>query len=309
MNIVVATFYKFVQLPDHRQLQYPLLQLCRQQNLRGTILLAGEGINATVAGEHAAIDVLRAWLQADGRFEQMEYKESFAAEFPFHRMKVRLKKEIVTMGRPETQSERISGIHVGPEEWNALLNDPDVTVIDARNHYECDIGMFKNAISPQTDTFSEFPDYVANNLDPARHRKIAMYCTGGIRCEKASSYMLAQGFSEVYQLNGGILRYLEEARQDDNLWQGECFVFDNRVAVDEKLRPGVHQMCYSCRKPLSPEDRQSEKYQPGVSCPACHDGLTPERRSSLEERERQVELAEQRDQRHIGVPFLPKQGE
>lgn len=306
MSLVVATFYHFVQLPDYRRLKSPLLQLCEAQHLRGTILLAGEGINATVAGTREGIDALCSLLKDDMRFVGMEYKESVADEMPFHRMKVRLKKEIVTMGRPETRAERRSGIHVGPDEWNALLDDPGVTVIDTRNQYECDIGKFKNAVSPHTNTFGEFPDYVAKNLDPARDKKIAMYCTGGIRCEKASAYLLEQGFSEVYQLNGGILRYLAEVAPEQNAWQGECFVFDGRVAVDDDLRPGEHTMCYSCRRPLSTADRASDKYREGISCPACHDSLTPERRANLEQRWRQVLLAEQRQQKHIGVPFVPK---
>lgn len=305
MHIVVAAFYKFVLLDDFQQLRAPLLALCQQYELRGTILLAPEGINTTIAGSRAGIDALGEFLRADGRFDGLEYKESLAEDYPFYRMKVRLKKEIVTMGMPETAPQRIAGKHVGPAEWNALLNDPDVVVIDARNQYECDIGMFKNAVSPVTDTFREFPEYVAKNLDPQKNKKIAMYCTGGIRCEKASAYMLKQGFSEVYQLNGGILRYFEEASPAENLWQGECFVFDGRVAVDDQLHPGVHQMCFSCRKPVSPEERESEKYELGVSCPACYDGLTAERRASLEERQRQIKLAEQRHQRHIGVPFNP----
>jgi UPF0176 protein len=304
-KIVVATFYKFVLLEDFRQQREPLQQLCQQYELRGTILLAPEGINATVAGSREGIDRLGDFLRAEPRFAGLEYKESCTDEVPFYRMKIRLKREIVTMGMPETEAERVSGIHVDPEQWNALLNDPEVTVIDARNQYECDIGMFKNAVSPVTNSFREFPEYVANNLDPGKHKKIAMYCTGGIRCEKASAYMLQQGFSEVYQLHGGILRYLAEANPGKNLWQGECFVFDGRVAVNDDLQPGIHQMCYSCRMPLSPEDRQSEKYQAGVSCPDCFDGLTPQRRSGLEERQRQITLAEQRNQRHIGVPFNP----
>lgn len=305
MRIIVAAFYQFIPLPDYRQLQQPLLELCLREQLCGTILLAPEGINATVAGSRAGIDALRAQL-AEYDFHGLEYKESVADEPPFLRMKVRLKKEIVAMGWPDTRQDRRSGVHVSPAEWNALLEDPEVIVIDARNQYECDIGMFKNAVSPQTNTFGEFPDYVARNLNPDRNKKIAMYCTGGIRCEKASAWMLEQGFSEVYQLNGGILRYLAEVEPEQNAWQGECFVFDGRIAVDEELRPGEHTMCYSCRRPLSPEDRASVKYREGISCPACHDSLTPERRANLEQRWRQVLLAEQRQQKHIGVPFVPK---
>lgn len=305
MNIVVATFYKFAVLEDYVQMRETLLPFCQQHNLRGTILLALEGINATVAGSREDIDSLKTLLWSDSRLSGMEYKESFTEDFPFYRMKVRLKKEIVTMGVPQATPDRVSGTYVSPAEWNALISDPEVTVIDARNQYECDIGMFKHAVSPVTDTFHQFPEYVASHLDPAKNRKIAMYCTGGIRCEKASAYMLEQGFSEVYQLHGGILRYLAETPVDESLWQGECFVFDGRVAVNDALETGEHQLCYSCRMPLSPADRQSDKYEAGVSCDHCYDNLTDERRENLRERQRQMKLAEQRNQRHIGVPFIP----
>ena len=222
---------------------------------------------------------------------------------PFYRIKVKLKKEIVTLGVPDIDPRSFSGIRVDPQQWNKLINDPEVLVIDTRNHYEYLIGTFRNAVSPETNSFSDFPRYVKQTLDPMRHKKIAMFCTGGIRCEKASAYLLQQGFHKVYQLRGGILRYLEETAPDENLWNGECFVFDSRVAVNEKLEPGVHEQCYSCRMPVSPGDRESEKFEQGVSCPHCYEKLTKERRKRLRERQRQVELARQRNYQHIGAVF------
>jgi len=306
-HIVVTTFYKFVYLDNFRLMRGPLLEFCRANKLRGTVLLASEGINATVAGGRSGIDKLVACLEQDPRFSHMKYKESITREFPFHRMKVKLRKEIVTMGVPGAGPDRRAGTSVAPADWNALITDPGVTVIDARNQYECDVGRFKNAVSPETATFSEFPAYAANRLDPEKHKKIAMYCTGGIRCEKASSYLLQQGFSEVYQLQGGILAYLAEVPQEESLWTGECFVFDGRITVNEELQPGIYQQCYSCRRPLSPEDRQSAKYEEGVSCPACLDQLTDARRMNLRQRQYQVRLAEQRNQQHIGAALLSGQ--
>jgi len=221
---------------------------------------------------------------------------------PFYRMKVKLRREIVSLGSPGTDPSYRSGIRVPADQWNALISDPDVLVIDVRNQYECDIGSFKDAVSPETGSFSEFPEYVKQDLSPQKHKKIAMYCTGGIRCEKASAYMLQQGFEQVYQLQGGILRYLEQIQTENSLWQGECFVFDGRVAVDQALHKGQHDQCYSCRNPVSADDKKSDKYEEGVSCPSCYDTLTAERRASLKERQRQVKLAEQRNQQHIGVP-------
>jgi len=302
-NVVVFAFYKFVRLDNYRDMRTPLLDFCRKLGLRGTILLAEEGINATVSGSRPGLQKLLDYLYQDNRLDGMEYKESLAPELPFYRMKVKLKKEIVTMAVPDIKPDKLSGVRVKPSEWNALVNNPEVLVIDARNNYECDVGMFKNAVSPATDSFSEFPDYVANNLDPARHKKIAMYCTGGIRCEKASAYMLGQGFNEVYQLQGGILKYLEEVDPEQSLWKGECFVFDGRVAVNKSLQPGEYALCYSCRHPVSADDRLSEKYEEGISCPLCFDSLTAARRASLKERQHQVTLAKKRNQQHIGAPL------
>jgi len=305
-KFTVATLYKFVHLPDFRELRVPLLEQCKKCGIKGTFLLAKEGINGTIAGSHNGIDTILNYLKSDTRFSDLEHKESFVDTTPFYRMKVKLKKEIVTMGKPEIDPRHKVGKQVSTEEWNELLADPGVFVIDTRNQYEYEIGTFKYAISPNTSTFSEFPEYVAKSLDPEKHKKIAMFCTGGIRCEKATSYLLRHGFNEVYHLNGGILKYLEEVKPEENLWEGECFVFDGRVAVDKNLEKGVHEMCYSCRMPVSPDDRKSPKYAQGISCPRCFDTLTEEKRASLTERQYQVRLAELRSEQHIGIPVEEK---
>jgi UPF0176 protein len=305
-SIIVAALYKFVQLPDFRELRLPLLEMCRQHCIKGTLLLAEEGINGTIAGSRSDIDRILDYLRADPRLSDLEHKESRLATAPFHRMKVKLRKEIVTMGVPEVDAGKKSGIRVGPEAWNALLSDPEILVIDTRNQYEHQVGTFKNAVSPQTTSFREFPDYVKNELDPGRHKKIAMFCTGGIRCEKASAYLLNRGFAEVYFLHGGILKYLEEIKPEENLWQGECFVFDGRIAVDKQINKGSYEMCYSCRMPLSPEDRESPQYESGVSCPHCFGMLTEQRRARLNERRYQVQLAEAREDQHIGISLAER---
>jgi UPF0176 protein len=263
-KIVVAAMYKFVHLPDFRVLREKLVQVCEKQSLKGTLLLAEEGINGTVAGGREGIDNLLCFLKQDSRFSDLEHKESFVSQMPFYRMKVRLKKEIVTMGVPDTDPNQLNGAKVDYKEWNELISDPDVLVIDTRNEYECEIGTFKNAISPNTKTFREFPEFVNNELDSEKHKKIAMFCTGGIRCEKATNYLLKQGYEDVYHLNGGILKYLEEVKQEENLWQGDCFVFDGRVAVDKNLEQGNYEQCFACRMPLSKEELQSEEYEKGI---------------------------------------------
>lgn len=231
MTIIVAALYKFVRLPDFAEKQHPLLSLCREQGIKGTILLAPEGINGTIAGRPGSINSVISFLRSDPRLADLEYKESDADSPPFERMKVRLKKEIVTIGLPEVDPNQQVGVYVSPKDWNALISDPEVTLVDTRNDFEVNMGSFKRSQNPQTHSFSEFPDYVRNNLDPKKHRKVALFCTGGIRCEKASSFMISQGFEEVYHLKGGILKYLEEVRESESLWEGECFVFDQRIAV------------------------------------------------------------------------------
>lgn len=299
-SYVIAAMYKFVHLADYESMQPRLLSFCQERNIKGTILLAEEGINGTVAGTRMAIDELLNYFKSDRRFNDLEHKESCSNEIPFHRTNVKLKKEIVTMGQPDIRPTDCSGLRVDPKDWNELISDPDVLLIDARNEYEYQIGSFKNAVSPNTINFREFPDYVKQQLDPEKNKKVAMFCTGGIRCEKASAYMLEQGFEKVYQLNGGILKYLEEVDTDESLWEGECFVFDGRVSVDNELAEGSYEQCFACRRPISNEDLQSKDYQQGVSCPHCIDETTEEQRAGFSERQRQVELAELRNQKHIG---------
>lgn len=300
MSFIVAALYKFVALPDFRQLRDPLLDRCRAHNLRGTILLAEEGINGTISGDRSELDLLMAWLHSDPRFAGLEYKESRHQAQPFLRMKVKLKREIVTMGQPQVDPRRRVGQYVEPERWDALIDDPQVTLIDTRNEYECAIGSFRGAVDPSLESFREFPAWVENNLDPQKNRKVAMFCTGGIRCEKASSYLLEQGFEEVYHLHGGILKYLEEVPKDRSSWHGECFVFDERVAVDHELRRGSYDQCFACRHPVDATDMASVAYVPGVSCPHCIDRQSDEQRERFAERQRQVELARARGETHIG---------
>lgn len=297
----VATFYKFIQLDNLETWRDRCLKFCEQQEIKGTILLATEGINCTLSGEAESIDNFLQFLQEDDRFLDIEPKISDTDQPPFHRLKVKIKSEIVTMGVNEIKPAISTGKHIDPETWNQIISDPEVLVIDTRNQYEYKVGTFQNAVSPQTDNFRQFPEFVAENLDPNKHKKIAMFCTGGIRCEKASAYLIAQGFEEVYQLDGGILNYLETVSSDKSLWEGECFVFDHRVAVNEELEKGNYELCYGCGQPLSPEERQSEKYEAGVSCPYCYDHLTQQQRDRFWERRRQQELAKQRNQKHIGA--------
>lgn len=274
MTQIVAAFYKFVSLPDFAQKQQPLLSYCQAQGVKGTILLAAEGINGTIAAaSRQAIAVVLSFLRSDPRLANLEYKESLADSPPFKRMKVRLKREIVTLGLPEVDPNQQVGTYVSPEEWNALICDPEVSVIDTRNDYEVNIGTFKKAQNPQTTSFNQFPDYIRQRLDPTKHKKVALFCTGGIRCEKASSFMLSQGFQEVYHLKGGILKYLEKVPVEESLWQGECFVFDERVAVGHGLEVGTYNMCQSCGNPIS------QKYEQDISCPYCCDRLIEEKKN------------------------------
>jgi UPF0176 protein len=301
---LTAALYKFVSLPDFKDLQSPILEACKTHHIKGTLLLAEEGINGTIAGLpddiHNVLNYLRTDPLFKGKFADLEHKESYADEHPFYRMKVKLKKEIVTLGVPGVSPTNKVGTYVKPEDWNALISDPEVLLIDTRNDYEVDIGTFIGAIAPKTTTFREFPEYVAQHFDKTKHKKVAMFCTGGIRCEKASSYMLDQGFAEVYHLQGGILKYLETVPEADSLWQGECFVFDQRVAVKHNLEVGEFDQCYACRHPLSPQEMKSEQYQPGISCPHCYDKVSEEKRTRLKERQKQVMLAKQRGKTHIG---------
>ena len=299
-KIVVAALYKFVSLPDFHDLREPLLQCMLDNAVKGTLLLAEEGINGTVSGSRAGIDGLMAWFDLDPRLADIDHKESYCDEQPFYRTKVKLKKEIVTLGVPGVDPNQKVGTYVEPKDWNALISDPEVLLIDTRNDYEVSIGTFDGAVDPKTKSFREFPDYIKAHFDPAKHKKVAMFCTGGIRCEKSTALLKMRGFEDVYHLEGGILKYLEEVPEPESRWEGACFVFDERVSVGHGLTPGPHELCRSCRWPLTPADRASALFVRGVSCPQCHDKRSPEEKLHLAERQRQVELAEARGQAHVG---------
>jgi UPF0176 protein len=292
--VVIAALYHFAPLPDFQALRERLLARCRELDIRGTLLLAEEGINGTISGTRESIDAILAHIRADTRLAALEHKESFSDRHPFRRLKVKLKKEIVTLGVPGVDPNRVVGTYVEPEDWNALISDPEVVLIDTRNDYEVAIGTFANAVDPRTRSFREFPQYVRENFDPQKHRKVAMFCTGGIRCEKASSFMRAEGFAEVFHLRGGILKYLERVKPEESLWRGECFVFDHRVGVTHGLGEGSAEMCFGCGHPVTPAEREQPGYEEGVSCPHCIAALTADKRDRLRERMHQIDLARQR---------------
>ena len=300
-SVVVAALYKFVKLHNYTELRDSIQARCAALGITGTLLLAEEGINGTIAGTRPNIDAILEYLRNDARLADLPHKESLAEVDPFYRMKVKIKKEIVTMGVPNIDPTELVGKYVKPENWNALISDPGVLLVDTRNDYEVGVGTFKGAVNPRITTFREFPDYVKNNFDAEKQPRVAMFCTGGIRCEKASAYMLQQGFGEVYHLQGGILKYLESVPAEESLWQGECFVFDQRVAVGQGLQPGHYELCYGCSRPITQEEKNSAKYQAGISCPHCYDGLTEKKLETARERQKQVELASQRGEKHIGA--------
>ena len=304
-EFLTAALYKFVDLPDFAQLQAPLQVFCEAHDVRGTLLLASEGINGTIAGPPAGVRAVLAHLRTDPRLASLEHKEAVCSKSPFYRMKVRLKKEIVTMGVPGISPTHMAGTYVKPKDWNALISSPDVVLIDTRNDYEIEIGTFAGAINPDIQTFSQLPQWAqkARELQERNGRKprVAMFCTGGIRCEKSTALMKMRGFEEVYHLEGGILKYLEEIPPEQSTWEGDCFVFDERVSVGHGLGLGHHELCRSCRWPLSEQDQQSPHYVKGVSCAHCHDQRTPEQKEKLAERQRQVELAESRGELHVGA--------
>lgn len=299
-GIQVAAFYKFVPLIDIEDLQRQILQVCEDGGLLGTILLAGEGINGTIAGTYADVEALFRFLHGRPEFEDLAGKASQCTENPFYRMKVRLKKEIVTLGVEDIDPRQEAGQYVKPEQWNDLISQAGVRLIDTRNGYEVNLGSFEGAENPETGSFRDFPAWVEKNLENDKEQAVAMFCTGGIRCEKSTAFLKKQGFKNVYHLEGGILNYLEKVPADESMWQGDCFVFDNRVTVDHDLAEGRYELCPACRMPLSEDDRRSPKFELNVSCPLCYDRLTPQRRASLEERGRQIELAAARGERHIG---------
>jgi UPF0176 protein len=301
---LTAAFYLFVDLPDYAQRRAPLLDVCLARHVKGLILLAREGINSTIAGTEDDVRAVLAYLRADPALASLTHKESWSDKAPFHRMKVRLKKEIVTMGVPGISPTNGAGTYVKPQDWNALIRAPDVVLVDTRNDYEVDIGTFAGALDPRIKTFSDLPAWTAQapalKARDGKKPRVAMFCTGGIRCEKSTALLRAQGFDEVYHLEGGILKYMETVPAEESLWQGECFVFDERVSVGHGLRPGEHQLCRCCRQPLPDGALRSPGYEPGVSCPRCVDLSTPEQKDSARERQRQWLLAKSRSQTHIG---------
>ena len=266
----------------------------------GTLLLAKEGINGTIAGTRQGIDKVLSWLKNDPRLSQLSHKESYHNEIPFYRTKVKLKKEIVTMGVENVDPRKVVGTYVKPEDWNTLICDPDVLLVDTRNSYEVKIGTFKGALNPNTDSFRQFPQYVSEKLDSTEHKKVAMFCTGGIRCEKSTAYLKQQGFDEVFHLEGGILKYLEEIPKEESLWEGECFVFDNRVAVNHDLEKGQYDQCHACRMPITDEEKLDPHYSQGISCPHCFNKHSSTQRKRFSEREKQMQLASTRGEQHLG---------
>lgn len=306
---LTAALYQFVDLPDFAALREPIQAACEHHGVKGTLLLAREGINGTIAGPPDGVRAVLAQLRADPRLARLPHKESWSDKPPFLRMKVRLKKEIVTLHVPELDPNKTVGRYVKPQDWNALLADPEVLVVDTRNDYEVAIGTFQGAVNPNIKTFTELPAWLDAQAqlqgEAGKKTRVAMFCTGGIRCEKSTALMKMRGFDEVYHLEGGILKYLEEVPPAQSTWQGECFVFDERVSVGHGLTPGPHELCRSCRWPLSPEDKTSPHYVKGVSCAHCHGRRTPEEKAGLAERQRQVELAEARGESHVGARQNP----
>jgi UPF0176 protein len=302
--VKVVSFYRFTNVNDLATLRANLHALCEAHNLLGTVLVADEGINGTLAGNEAALQKIFRWLQSElALAEPIDGRWTEAAEAPFQRMRVVLKKEIVALGRPDIRPTQDKSTHVGPQQWNELLANPQTLVVDTRNHYEVEVGTFPNSIDPATDSFRQFQDFAEKLAETDSDRPLAMFCTGGIRCEKAAALMQALGFDEVYQLHGGILKYLENVTDDENQWHGECFVFDKRVAVDRDLAEGGYVQCHACRRPLSSEDLASADYREGISCPRCIGTLEDDRIGRLEERRKQVELARERGEKHLGAKF------
>ena len=300
----VCALYHFTRFDDPASLQGPLLDLCRAEKITGTLLLAGEGINGTVAGPEAGITNLLAHLRGLPGCGDLEWKLSTAEQRPFARMKVRLKKEIVTMGVRDVDPRASVGHYVQPADWNELIQSPDVAVIDTRNDYEVAIGSFEGAVDPKTRSFREFPEWWENNKGRFHNKRIAMFCTGGIRCEKSTNFLLSQGVEEVYHLKGGILKYLEEVPEDRSTWQGDCFVFDGRVSVGHGLTEGPHLLCHACRRPILPEDRDRAEYEHGVSCHLCITETSEEDKTRFRERQKQIRLAEERGERHLHADVI-----
>ena len=306
MTQTVATFYRFVDLPDCVDWHTRLGSECKTHKVLGTIILATEGVNATIAGPKAGVEAVLAFIRSDQRFAEMLHRECETQRNSFHRLRIIIRPEIVTLGDPAINPNDAVGEYVSPEDWNQLISDPDVLLIDTRNDYEVELGTFKGATNPDTATFGQWDNYVQDNLAGAKEKTVAMFCTGGIRCEKASAHLVKQGFEKVYHLQGGILNYLQQVKPEESLWEGECFVFDHRVSVVHGLKEGTCEICFGCRWPLKSEDLKSPKYEPGICCPRCADDLSPERRARLEERHRQVMLARFNNREHIGQKIQEK---
>ena len=309
--VCVAALYRFARFDDCAAIRDRLDALCREQGICGTLLIASEGINGTIAGTTEGIATVVDTIRALPDCADLDVKLSSASTMPFHRMKVRVKREIVTMGVPDIDPRSVVGTYVAPEDWNALIADPDTIVIDTRNDYEVGLGTFEGAIDPKTASFRDFPAWFRDQRDrllgEGKPPKVAMFCTGGIRCEKSTAFLKQEGVDEVYHLKGGILKYLETIPQQDSLWHGECFVFDQRVSVGHGLVEGSHSLCHGCRRPLNAQDRASPLFEAGVSCPACHAKRTDEQRASYRERQRQEALAAARGEAHVGaMPPLAK---
>ena len=301
---IVAAFYKFVDWDDFKSLKPLLDKVCNKAGTVGTILLAPEGINGTISGTAQGVQAVLEFLSCDQRLIGLTPKYSTATGKTFKRMKIKIKKEIVSMGKAEVKPAKVTGEYISPEAWNDVIADPDTVVVDARNYYEHSVGTFTNSIQPNTKSFREFPEWVDQELKPMMNektKKIAMFCTGGIRCEKASSYLLTEGFAEVLQLQGAIQKYLQEVKPEESLWQGECFVFDDRVSLQHGLIEGDFDMCHACRMPIDENDKVSEHFIEGVSCPNCYNLHSEERKERFVERQKQIELAKQREKEDLSI--------
>ena len=299
-KVIVAALYHFTKFSDYKKLQDPLRKICNSEGIKGSLLIAYEGINGTISGSRSGIDAVLKHIRSMPGCSNLEHKESFASEIPFKRMKVKLKKEIVTMGQPHIDPTLNVGNYIEPSDWNNLISQDDVIVIDTRNDYEVAIGSFDSAIDPETKSFGEFPEWWEENRSKYQDKRVAMFCTGGIRCEKSTNFLLNEGVKDVYHLKGGILKYLEEVPEKNSKWNGECFVFDSRVSVKHGLEEGIYNLCYACRMPLAPDDFKKEEFEKGVSCHLCIDSNDDERKERFRERQYQVELADKRGKHHIG---------
>ena len=298
-KITVCALYKFVEIKNLKELKNKILAFLKENNIYGTILIANEGINGTISGDNPKIINLINFLKSDVRFSNIEYKLSFTNNSPFYRTKVKIKKEIVTLG-VKIKKTHYNATYINPEEWNEFIKKDDVILIDTRNKYETSIGSFINSVDPKTDSFRDFPNFVKNNSDLPKNKKIAMFCTGGIRCEKSTAYLKSKGFKYVYHLKGGILNYLKKIDKKDSLWKGDCFVFDNRVSVDHNLKKGNYDQCHACRIPITENDKKHIHYVEGVSCGNCYNKTTPEKKNRFRERQKQIKIAKKIGINHIG---------